>query len=550
MKPILGSPLPYLAALALLVVTPAFAHDAAPGAAPTSTVALDPRLGSLHHPVSTRDRQAQAYFDQGLKLVFAFNHEAAIQSFARAAELDPSLAMAHWGIALSLGPNINRPMDANAHKAAYEALQKAIALQSKASPGERAYIDALSRRYSANAEADVEPLQVAYKDAMKDLVRRYPQDIDAAVLYAESLMDLHPWKFWAVDGTPTEGTLEIVAVLERVLARSPQHIGANHYYIHAVEASPHPEKALPSAKRLPTLAPSAGHLVHMPAHTYIRTGNYLEAARANIAAVRADERTAKSGTDTFYMIGYYGHNLHFLAIANAFAGNSRAAIAAANKLSAFEAPRIREVPQIDGFLFTPALLLVEFGRWDDVLALPEPAFEAPLTGALWHFARTLAFAGKGQTEDAQVERSKFLQAAEAVPKTTEYGNNDAAGVLAVASPYLDGRLALMAGNNAGAVAELRLAAPAEDALAYDEPPGWYLPSRNALGVALLRDCDYPAAEQVFRDELKQHPESGRALFGLRAALLAQKRDSEAAAIGKRFERAWRAADVKLEAGAM
>jgi tetratricopeptide (TPR) repeat protein len=539
-----------VAALALLVAAPVFAHDAAL-ATPTSIVALDPGLGSLHHPVSTRNRQAQAYFDQGLKLVFAFDHEAAIQSFAHTAERDPSLAMAHWGIALSLGPNINGPMDAKAHKAAYEALQKAIALKSKASPAERAYIDALSKRYSANAQADIEPLQVAYKDAMKNLVRRYPQDIDAAVLYAESLMNLHPWKFWAPDGTPTEGTQEIVAVLERVLARSPQHIGANHYYIHAVEASPHPEKALASAKRLETLAPSAGHLVHMPAHTYIRTGNYLDAARANVAAVRADERRAKSsGTDTFYMIGYYGHNLHFLAIANAFAGNSREAIAAANKLYAFEAPRIREVPPVDGFLFTPALLLVEFGRWDDILALPEPAFEAALTGALWHFARTLAFAGKGQADAAQTERAKFLEVADAVPRTMVYGNNDAAGVLAVARPYLDGRLALMAGNNAGAIANLRLAVAAEDALAYDEPPGWYLPSRNALGVALLRDCDYPAAEQVYRDELKLHPESGRALFGLRAALLAQKRDSEAAAVGKRFERAWRAADVKLEAGAM
>jgi tetratricopeptide (TPR) repeat protein len=548
MKLILRSLKSCLAALALLVAAPVFAHDAL--ATPTSTVTLDPGLGSLHHPVSTRNAQAQAYFDQGLKLVFAFNHEAAIQSFAHAAERDPNLAMAHWGIALSLGPNINRPMDAKAHKAAYEALQKAIALKSKASPAERAYIDALFKRYSANAQANVEPLQVAYKDAMKDLVRRYPQDIDAAVLYAESLMDLHPWKFWAPDGTPTEGTQEIVAVLERVLARSPQHIGANHYYIHAVEASPHPEKALPSAKRLETLAPSAGHLVHMPAHTYIRTGNYLDAARANVAAVRADERTAKSGTDTFYMIGYYGHNLHFLAIANAFAGNSREAIAAASKLYAFEAPRIREVPPVDGFLFTPALLLVEFGRWDDILALPEPAFEAALTGALWHFARTLAFAGKGQADAAQTERAKFLEVAGAVPKTTEFGNNNAAGVLAVAHPYLDGRLALMAGNNAGAIANLRLAVAAEDALAYDEPPGWYLPSRNALGVALLRDCDYPAAEQVYRDELKLHPESGRALFGLRAALLAQQRNGEAAAVGKRFEHAWRAADVKLEAGAM
>ncbi|HEX5865638.1 MAG TPA: hypothetical protein VF014_15530 [Casimicrobiaceae bacterium] len=550
MKPIRRSAKSCLAALVLLVAPSAFAHDNAPNPTKTSTVALDPGLGSLHHPVSTRNRQAQMYFDQGLKLVFAFNHEAAIQSFAHAAELDPDLAMAHWGIALALGPNINHPMDAKAHKAAYEALQKAIALKSKASMAERAYIDALSKRYSANAEADVEPLQLAYNDAMKELVRRYPQDIDVAVLYAESLMNLDPWKFWAPDGTPAKGTQEIVAVLERALARSPRHIGANHYYIHAVEASPHPEKALPSAKRLETLAPSAGHLVHMPAHTYIRTGDYLAAARANVAAVRADERTAKLGINTFYMIGYYGHNLHFLAIANAFAGNSREAIAAANKLYAFEAPRIREVPPVDGFLFTPALLLVEFGRWDDILALPEPAFEAALTGALWHFARTLAFAGKGEANRAQAERVKFLEVADAVPKTMEFGNNDAAGVLAVARPYLDGRLALMAGNNAGAIALLRLAVVAEDALAYDEPPGWYLPSRDALGVALLRDCDYPAAEQVYRDELKLHPESGRALFGLGAALAGQGRDREAAAVRVRFERAWRAADVKLEAGAM
>jgi hypothetical protein len=539
-----------LAAFAFFATASASAHDDAPSVAKHAAATLDPGLGPLHHPVSTRNREAQAYFDQGLKLVFAFDHEAAVQSFAQAAALDPHLAMAHWGIALALGPNINHPMDAEAHKAAYAAMQKAIALEAKASPAERAYIQALSKRYSANADAELQPLQIAYKDAMKALVRRYPRDADAAVLYAEALMDLHPWKLWAPDGTPTEGTLEIVAVLERVLAQAPNHMGANHYYIHAVEASPHPEKALASARRLETLAPSAGHLVHMPAHTYIRTGNYLEAARANVAAASADERQTRSGRDSFYMVGYYGHNLHFLAIANAFAGKSREAIAAANKLYAFEAPRVSEVPAVDGFMFTPALLLVQFGRWDDVLALPEPPFEAALTGALWHFARTLAFAGKGQAADAQAEHTKFLEAAAAVPKTLEYGNNDAQGILAVARPYLDGRLALIAGNNAGAIAELRLAAVAEDALAYDEPPGWYLPARDALGVALLRDCDYPAAEQVFRDELVLHPESGRALSGLRAALDAQGRDAEAAAVAVRLKRAWRAADVKLEAGAM
>jgi tetratricopeptide (TPR) repeat protein len=458
--------------------------------------------------------------------------------------LDPNLAMAHWGIALSLGPNINRPMEPPAHKAAYEALQKAIALKPHASPKERAYIDALAKRYSSNPDADVASLQVAYKDAMKRLSQRYPADNDAAVLYAESLMDLNPWKFWSPDGKPAEGTLEIVAVLERAIARDPNHIGANHYYIHAVEASPHPEKALASAKRLETLAPSAGHLVHMPAHTYIRTGRYLDAARVNIAAVQADERRAQIEGDSFYMIGYYGHNLHFLAISNAFAGNSRDAIAAANKLYEVEAPRVKAVPYVDGFMFTPALLLVQFGRWDDVLALPEPAFEAPMTDALWRFARALAFAAKGRSADASAERAKFLEAAGSVSKTISYGNNDAVSLMAVARPYLDGKLALMAGDNAAAIDHLRKAATAEDALTYDEPPAWYLPSRDLLGMALLREKYYPAAEQVFRDELAIHPESGRALYGLSAALLAQGKDRETTEVQKRFDQAWRAADVK------
>jgi len=538
------------ALLSLGTAFAAYAHDAAPAAAPNPSVALDSGLGPLHHPVATRNRQAQAYFDQGLKLVFAFNHEAAIKSFEHAAELDPHLAMAHWGVALALGPNINLPMDSKAHKAAYAALQQAIALKQYASPAERAYIDALSARYSADPEAPLGPLSEAYKDAMKKLVARYPQDNDAAVLYAESLMDLNPWKFWAPDGTPADGTLEIVAVLERVLARQPQHIGANHYYIHAVEASPHPEKALAAARRLETLAPSAGHLVHMPAHVYIRTGDYLEAARANIAAVGADERLARSGVESFYLIGYYGHNLHFLAISNAFAGNSSQAIAAASKLYEVQAPRIKEVPFVDGFLFTPALLLVEFGRWDDVLALPEPAFEAPISGAMWHFARTLALAGKRRMTDAQAERAKFLEAAAALGKTIEYGNNNAPGLMAVARPYLDGRLALLSGDTTAAITYLRQAVAAEDELAYDEPPGWYLPSRDALGAALLRGGDFPAAEQVFRDELALHAQSGRAFFGLRAALAAQGRDKEALAVQKQFEHAWRAADVKLDVATM
>ncbi len=527
-------------------LVPAFAHDA-PTAASTSSEALDAGLSRLHHAVSTRNPKAQAYFDQGLRLVFGFNHEAAIKSFRRALELDPDLAMAHWGIALALGPNINMPMDAAAHKTAYAEVHRAMALKPKASPIEREYIDALSRRYSANADADTGPLQVAYKDAMKELARRHPQDIDAAVLYAESLMDLHPWKLWAADGSPAAGTAELVSVLERAQAEQPDHIGALHYYIHAVEASPHPEKALAAAKRLERLAPSAGHLVHMPAHIYIRTGNYIDAIRVNEAAARADERLAASGTKSFYLVAYYGHNLHFLAVCNAIAGNFTRAIAAANKLYAHASPMIREIPPLDGFLYTPAMVLVKFQHWDDILALPEPPFEAPISGAVWHLARTLALAGKGRLVDAAAERTRFLEATKTLPGTLEVGNNTAAALVAIARPYLDGRIALMRGHFAEAIGHLREAAAAEDALAYDEPMPWYLSSREALAAALMRSGDAAAAEKTFRDDLAHNPESGRSLFGLRTALAAEGRADEAAKVQARFDRAWRAADVKLDA---
>jgi len=437
-------------------------------------------------------------------------------------------------------------MDAAAHKAAYAELQKAIGLKPKASPVEREYIDALSRRYSANAEADLAPLQIAYSKAMKLLMLRHPQDTDAAVLYAESLMDLHPWKLWSPGGMPTEGTLELVKVLERAQVQQPDHIGALHYYIHAIEASPHPERALAAAKRLERLAPSAGHLVHMPAHIYIRTGNYVEAIRVNAAAAQADERLAASGAKSFYLVAYYGHNLHFLAICDAIAGNYAQAIAAANKLYAHAAPMVREIPPLDGFLYTPAMVMVKFGRWDEILALPEPAFEAPISVAVWHFARTLALAGKGRLVDAAAERERFVEATSTLPKTLPLGNNTAGELVAIARPYLDGRIALMRGNFADSIRYFRDAAAAEDALAYDEPAPWYLPSREPLGAAMLRDGDAAGAEKTFRDDLSRNPESGRSLFGLRAALTAQGRASDAAKVQTRFEHAWRAADVKLD----
>ena len=526
---------PILTLLSLVLPAGASAHTTAPSGASSAPMALERGLGTLHHPVSTRNAQAQAYFDQGLKLVFAFNHEAAIRSFQRAVELDSDLAMAHWGIALALGPNINQPMSPDAHKTAYIEAQKALALKSKASVAEQAYIDALAKRYSANPDANRQPLQTAYMNAMKNLARSYPNDTDAAVLYAESLMNLH---------TTDTSMQEAANVLERAMAQRPDHIGANHYYIHVIEGSRHPEKALSAAKRLEKLAPAAGHLLHMSAHIYIRTGDYPGAARANEAAVRADEALPKSVEATFYSVAYYGHNLHFLAVTNALAGNSAGAISAAKKLYAHSERWTKEATQLDFFMVTPAMVLIQFGRWDDILALPRPPTEVPLTVVIWHFARTLAFVAKNQTSDAMSEGAKFARTVNDLPKSVPFGNNISGAVVALAQRYLEGRGALLRGDLPSSVGWLREAVIAEDALAQDDPPAWYLSSRQALGAALMRARDFGAAEKVYREDLERNPENGRGLYGLQAALAAQGRTGEAAALQKRIARAWRAADVK------
>jgi len=530
--------------MALFCVAAAAAHESAAGGIDPGR-AIDPGLGPLQHKVSTRDAQAQAFFDQGLKLVYAFNHEGAVAAFSRAAELDPNLAMAHWGVALALGPNYNLPMSPEAQKAAYAALRKAVALKDKATVGEQAYIDALGQRYAADPNADVAPLNAAYAEAMGALAKRFADDVDAQVLYAESMMNLRPWKLFSVDGTPAEGTDTIIATLEAALRRQPNHIGANHYYIHAVEMSPQPERALDSARRLETLAPSAGHLVHMPAHTYIRTGRYLDAARVNEKAAAADERLRAVGVKSLYSAGYYGHNLHFLAVSYALAGNAAKSIAAARKLADVVQPQLKETPFLDVFYATPAQVLVLFERWEDVLALPEPPFEAPISGALWRFARTLALAAKGRLADARVEREKFVQAIATLPPTLEFGTNAAPAVMAVALPYLDGRLALFGGHKAAAVRALRAAAAAEDKLAYDEPPAWYLGSNLMLGWALLNSGDAAGAEGAFRAELKRNIGSGRALFGLQAALKAQGNDRLALRAQRQFQQVWIGADTPL-----
>jgi len=506
---------------------------------------LDPGLGTLHHAISTRSKLAQRFFDQGLTLNYGLNHEAAIQSYQRALELDPNLAMAYWGIAHALGPDINNAMTSEHRLLALAAIGKAVALETHASAPERAYIEALRKRYAAEEPADRTPLDIAFKDAMSSLHTRYPKDNDAAVLYAESMMLLHPWKWWRPDGSPEEGTRELVAVLRRVLQVQPDHIGANHYYVHAVEMSPDPSSGLAAAHRLETLAPSAGHLVHMPAHIYLRTGEYLDAARVNESASHADEHVHAMGDKSDYLPYYHGHNLHFLAVSYAYAGVSGKSIAAAEQLLAMSLPNIRDQPAIiDYYCSNAAQIYVLFDRWDAVLRMQEPPAEAPLSRALFHFARSLALAGTGKPGPAKEERTNFVTAVGALAPADLYGLNPASAVMAVALPYLDGRLALMANDLGAAAGNFRAAAAAEDKLAYDEPPDWYLASNWMLGTTLLKLGDAAGAEAAFRADLRRNVAHGRSLFGLAAALRKQDKTVEADSTQKSFEHAWRRADVR------
>src|ERR1700726_3654738 len=358
---------------------------------------LMPSTGQHHHRISTKNPQAQRLFDQGLTLVFAFNHEEAARAFRRAAELDPQSAMAFWGVALALGPCINLDVDPPHEKAAYEAIQNALSLGPSATERERAYIQALAKRYSSDPNVDLRKLDGEYAKAMRELSAHYPDDLDASTLYAESLMDLHPWKLWSLDGPPTEGTEEILAVLESVLRRDPNHVGANHYYVHATEASPHPEWALASAKRLETLAPGAGHLVHMPAHTYMRVGDYAGAARSNAEAAEVDRGYLRESgtTGSMYDMMYYCHNLHFLAASYSMGGDFAHATQAADELAAHVAPMLRDMPMAEVYVPYSIFVRVRFHRWDEVLKLPPPNASLTMTTAFLYFARGSAFAAKG-----------------------------------------------------------------------------------------------------------------------------------------------------------
>jgi tetratricopeptide (TPR) repeat protein len=522
--------------------------ESAPAATPAQAPLFD-NLGDHHHPITTRSKLAQRYFDQGLRLVYAFNHDEAARSFGEAARLDPDCAMAYWGIALARGPNINLPMDQAAEREAFAAAQKALALRPHASEAERAYIEALAGRYALDEGADRRALQVTYADAMREVVRRHPRDDDAATLFAEALMDLHPWDLWKKDGEPQPGTLEILTTLEAVLRRNPDHPGANHYYIHAVEASPHPERGLASAERLGRLMPGAGHIVHMPSHIYARVGRYDEAAAVNARAIAVDRNYIEAfKVGGFYAMMYYPHNIHFRWSVLLAEGRSADALGAADDLArVVPSATLREMPPFEMIAPTRLFTLVRFARWNEVLSEPAPPPDFELATAMWHYGRGLAFCGTDRLGEASGEASQLASLTAQIPADRGAMNNTAGPLLAIATSLLDARIADKRGDREVAIRRLEQAVETQDGLGYNEPPDWYYPVRQSLGAELLAAGRPVEAEAVYRADLQRNPENGWSLFGLAESLRASgdaAKVDESRAVEARLRRAWARADVK------
>jgi tetratricopeptide (TPR) repeat protein len=536
-----------LAALVLAVVSACSNHPkgSTPGSGETP---LFEGLGSHSRPVTTPSKDAQEYFDQGLNFVYGFNHDEAIRSFRRAAALDPSCAMAWWGIAYANGPHINKPfVDEAGAKAAWEALAKARSAAGHAGAIEAALIDALSKRYADPQPADRRPLDEAYAAAMRSVWQRYPDDADVGALFAESLMDLRPWDLWTQDGKAQPGTDEILETLETVIERSPKHPLANHLYIHAVEASPHPEKADAAADRLRGLQPGLGHMVHMPSHIDVRRGRWKEAITANEKAIEADRRYREvSPSQDFYRV-YMAHNGHMLTYAAMMEGEGgRAMTMMRETVEGIPADWARESAAfVDGFMAMPMEVAMRFGRWEQVLAEPEFPEYFPIARAMRRYARATAFAATGRLEQARAEQALFLESKQAVPAEAFFGNNSGADLLAVAEHMMAGEILFRSGKADEGIEELREAVSREDALRYDEPPDWIIPVRHALGAVLLQAGRYAEAEAVYREDLAKLPENGWALFGLGRSLRLQSKDVEAEKAEERFRHTWSRADGKL-----
>jgi len=542
---------PVCVLLAVLLCGAAFAQDHPPHNQ-SKAATLMSGLGDLHHPVSTSNAEAQQFFDQGLRLIYAFNHDEAGRSFHRAAELDPKLAMAYWGIAEAVGPNYNDPASADRFRQAHEAIQKAVDLSANAAPSEQAYIQAMALRFPADPKSDLRKAAENYHDAMREVSKKYPDDLDAATLFAESGMNLHPWGLWHHDGTPEAGTEEIVATLESVMRRDPNHMGAIHYYIHAVEASPNPERALAGANKLASLAPAAGHIVHMPAHVYIRTGDYESAVKTNEEAAAVDQAYIKaSGAQGIYPMMYYSHNLHFIAMCSSMNGNYEEAKKTADMLAAHVGPHVKDMPPIEGFMTIPIAVDVRFHRWDDILKMPQPDPAMKTTTVFWHFARGMALAGSGKAGEAEAEYKIVADAEKNTPEDVVFAmpvNNKAKDIMKIAKNVLGAKIAMAKKDNAGAIAMLRDAVTIQDSLKYGEPPDWFFPVRESLGAALLMNSDAAGAEKVFREDLDRNPRNPRSLFGLHQALKAQGRNYDAQFVEREFRTSWKGGNTPLKMG--
>lgn len=510
---------------------------------------LHPGLGSYHHQITTRHPEAQKYFDQGLILLYGFNHAEAARYFRRASQLDPEAAMPYWGLALSIGPNYNdAAVDTNRAQATYDAVQNAVLRMSKATVREQDYISALAKRYpTPKAESDWKQFHRDYSNAMRAVAKMYPDDPDATTMFAESLMMLRPWQLWSLDGKPAPDTLELVAAIESVLKRNAEHPGANHFYIHAVEASPSLERAIPSAMRLMTLVPGAGHLVHMPGHIFLQTGDYELAAKTNVNAAAADKAfVERTGATGMYPLMYWTHNYHFVAYARAQQGRYDEAQQAALKMLPIVGDADREMQMLEGFLLYPLMIDLRFQRWNDILKTPEPRPDRKLLRAFWQYARAMALAGKGKLNNAAAEQKQFESLRQAMPEEAMYlMNNKASDVLALAAATLDAKLSWARGEKTDSIKEWRRAVELESALKYDEPPPWFYPVRESLGAALLRYGQVREAESVFRTAMEKRPRDGRLLFGLWTSLMAQKRNDEAMFVERQFQDAWKGAPMKL-----
>jgi tetratricopeptide (TPR) repeat protein len=511
-----------------------------------------PGLGSYTRKITTGSPLAQRYFNQGLALLHGFNHAAAIRSFQEAAEADPECAMAHWGAALAAGPHINYPLvPPPMAELAWKELTLAQQHADNASPVERALIEALSHRYANPQPEDRAPLDQAYANAMREVWKKYPKDIDVGALFAESMMDLRPWNQWTLEGQPNPGTEEIIATLESVLKINPKHPFANHLYIHAVEASPHPEKADVTADRLRQLQPGLAHNVHMPSHIDIRRGRWQQAIATNARAVEADKRYRKNvgNRPPGLLPIYVAHNQHMLAYAAVMTGQSKLALQHVRQMVTDLPPEfVRENAGIaESFLALPMEVMVRFGKWDDILAEPENYPDYTLfTRAFHHAARAIAFAAKGDAGSARKEQAIFAERALLVPKETAVSNNTAEAILALVAPMLEGEILIAEGKFEDGLGQLCAALALEDALKYDEPPSWMIPLRHSIGANLLKAGRFAEAEQVYREDLRRFPDNGWSLYGLAESLRRQDKDTpELAATDARFRNIWAKADLKI-----